>query len=269
MYIPAGRAFFVNSPTGFAALENPEIDPTVRLFAKEIAWNTRAWLPGTLASGRNVTQQISEAFEELAGGRIIMNGNVPEFQSPDNRVLPLSFLSSGTQELIPLLNVLQRLMYWQEHRAVYNEGARTFDGMPQSPGDTRPFLYVEEPEAHIFPSTQTDLVRLLAWLSNDPLLRFSWAIATHSPYILTAFDNLIKAGVVGDSSREHRDAVNQIVDEKYWIHPEDFRAYKIADGKLESIYKEETGELDADYLDNVSGKIAEEFTNLLEIQYGG
>jgi hypothetical protein len=269
LYVPAGRAFFVNSATGFAAIENPEIDQTVRLFAKEIAWNPHNWLPGTLSSGRGVTQQVNGAFEQLARGHVVMNGNVPAFQSVDGRVLPLSFLSSGTQELIPLFNVLQRLMYWQEHRAVYNEGARSFQGVAKSPGETRPFLYVEEPEANIFPSTQNGLVKLLTWLSNDPLLRFSWVITTHSPYILSAFDNLIKAGVVGNISKERHEAVSKIVDEKYWVRPEDFRAYKIADGNLESIYKEETGELDGDYLDDVSGAISEEFTNLLEIQYGG
>ena len=30
-----------------------------------------------------------------------------------------------------------------------------------------------------------------------------------------------------------------------------------------------SGQIDGDYLDNVSGKISEEFGQLLEIQYGG
>jgi len=37
---------------------------------------------------------------------------------------------------------------------------------------------------------------------------------------------------------------------------------------LESIYDESSGQIDGDYLDDVSSDIAEEFGKLLEIQYG-
>jgi hypothetical protein len=262
-YVPAGRALFVNSATGFTALQNPEIDPTVRLFAKEIAWNKANWLVGTLSSGRGITQQISGAFEHLMGGQVLMDGNAPQFRTVDARVLPLSFLSSGTQELLPLLNVLERQVYWQEHRVVYNEGARSFDGVPQTPGDTRPMFYVEEPEAHVFPSTQNKLVRYMVWLSNDLLLNFSWAITTHSPYILSSFNNLIYAGQLGENDAIRRKIS---IEKKYWIEPGSFRAYSIHDGVLKPILSK-SGLINAEYLDGVSEEIGSEFDSLLRLEH--
>jgi hypothetical protein len=74
-----------------------------------------------VTSGRDVTQKISREFELIMGGKVVVQANTPVFQSDDNRVLPLSFLSSGTQELLPLFNVLELKMYWQEHEVVYTD----------------------------------------------------------------------------------------------------------------------------------------------------
>jgi hypothetical protein len=220
-----------------------------------------------LSSGRGITQQISKAFEDLVGGHIVMNGNTPEFQTPDGRVLPMTFLSSGTQELLPLLNVLQRLSYWQEHRIVYNEGARDAHGVPKSPGNTRPIVYVEEPEAHIFPPTQFELIKLFAWLSSDALLDFSWVITTHSPYILSSFNNLLEASQVAASKPNAKGEVAKLVEERYWIKASDFRAYCIREGKLEPIMDEETGLINGSYLDGISNEIGGQFDELLRIGY--
>lgn len=266
-FIPASRALFVNTATGFAALSNPDIDHTIRLFAQEISWNSAQWKIGTLSSGRGVTQQIGEEFKRIARGYVVVHGSRPEFQADDSRVLPLTFLSSGTQELLPLFNVLERQFYWQEHRVVYNEGVRGFQNMPTSPGETRPLMYVEEPETHIFPSTQFELVKLFAWLSSDPVLRFSWVITTHSPYILSAFNNLIEAGQVAQAKPELKDEVAKVIPEKYWVNSDDFRAYSIHDGHLESIMDRETGLISANYLDQVSETIGMEFDELLRLGY--
>ncbi len=136
--------------------------------------------------------------------------------------------------------------------------------MPKSLGDTRPFLYLEEPEAHIFPSVQYKLVELLAWLSNDPLLRFNWVIATHSPYILSAFNNLIFAGQLGQDERLKKQIE---IDERFWIEPGTFRAYSIHDGKLESILSESCL-IDGEYLDSISEKIGSDFDKMLRLEYG-
>jgi hypothetical protein len=74
--------------------------------------------------------------------------------------------------------------------------------------------------------------------------------------------------MVGAQSKEDHAAVDKVIPEKYWIKDGDFAAYKIEGGKLDSIFDEKTGQIDGDYLDDVSEKISEEFGQLLEIQYG-
>ena len=71
-------------------------------------------------------------------------------------------------------------------------------------------------------------------MSNaEPLLDASWIITTHSPYILSAFNDLIEAGRLGADSGLKTE-VNEIIPEQYWTKPGDFKAYSIHDGKLES-----------------------------------
>ena len=53
-------------------------------------------------------------------------------------------------------------------------------------------VFLEEPEAHLFPSTQKDIMYDLVKILN----RNKWSsifITTHSPYILSSLNNLIAA----------------------------------------------------------------------------
>jgi len=128
------------------------------------------------------------------------------------------------------------------------------------------FLVVEEPEGHVFPSTQYELMRLFSWLHNEDYFRFSWVITTHSPYILTSFNNLIEAGQVARSKPELKQEVAKIIPEQYWIKEGDFKAYAIEDGKLQSILNE-SGFIEGNYLDQVSEVIGNEFDELLRLEY--
>jgi hypothetical protein len=127
-------------------------------------------------------------------------------------------------------------------------------------------VYLEEPEANIFPETQYELVRLFAWLSHEPTLDFSWVITTHSPYILSAFNNLIEAGQAARNNPTLHDEVARIIPERYWIKEGDFKAYAIEDGKLRSILNE-SGFIEGNYLDQVSEVIGNEFDELLRLEY--
>ncbi len=197
------------------------------------------------------------------------DSGAPRFLASDGRKLPLEVLSTGTQEMMPLFNILEQLMYFREHgveaaRAVYDPPR------PERPASSRPFLYLEEPEANIFPKTQYDLVKLFAWLANDEILDFSWAITTHSPYILTAFNDLIKAGQAAKACPEKTAEIEKIVPKQYWIKEDDFAAYAFdgKDGILHPIMDKETGLINGDVLDDISETISGEFGQLLDIQYG-
>jgi predicted ATPase len=271
LFVPAGRAFFVNSDVGFAATKNPGLDPLVRRFAVEVVWNPNKWKPGMLVSWRMVPESISREMDRIAGGAVVIRGNEPFFKTGDDRVLALPLLSSGTQELLPLFNVLNRLVYIHEHSEIHFRSRQTEETSDRA-RPIRPLLFLEEPEAHVFPRTQFELVRLFSWLANDSTLSFNWVITTHSPYILTAFNTLIEAWRVGHKHGKY-DQVAALIPEQYWVNENEFAAYTIRDGVLISIFekeqegKEGSGLIDGDYLDAVSDELGGQFDKLLDIEY--
>lgn len=269
IYIPSGRQFFTVAAKSVAALDSPGLDDITRRFAGLIAWDTR-WKVGMTTSGRGVLQEIGREIERIAGGVVVMTDGEPTFLSQDGRRLPLSMLSSGTSELLPMLNVLTYLAYAQEHSPA---PVRSPGGPFRGHKEFGPLIFVEEPESHVFPETQRELVNLFAWMSNDPFLSFDWVITTHSPYVLTAFNTLLEAWRAGQSTPKHKQ-VSALIPERYWINENEFAAYGIRDGFLAPIFRKEadkdrgTGLIDADYLDSVSSAISSEFSKLLEIEFG-
>jgi hypothetical protein len=103
-------------------------------------------------------------------------------------------------------------------------------------------------------------------MANEPALDAHWVITTHSPYILTAFNNLIEAGQAARNNPALHDEVAKIIPEQYWIKEGDFKAYAIEDGKLRSILNE-SGFIEGNYLDQVSEVIGNEFDKLLRLEY--
>ena len=195
-------------------------------------------------------------------GRLVRGEDAWLFAFDDGRVLPLSQLSSGSKELMPLFSVLEMYEYQR----------------PLTPGIEEPVgpqswfifddFFIEEPEGHIFPDMQKELVRYFAELSNTASLRPHFTITTHSPYILSSFNNLLQAWQVGMSGPDAtKKEVAALIDERYWIDPKDFKAYSIHDGQLESIMDEETGLINGTYLDGVSDEIGSQFDELLRIGY--
>lgn len=244
-YIPAGRSFFTTLGKASTAFQSGLLDPLTARFGSLFT----SLLEQRSFARRERTKEILE-FEEISlhllGGRIKTSRNEISFETSDGRELPLRFLSSGIQELVPLMLTLSWFLYVSEHT--------------KTAGWT---LYIEEPEAHLFPETQNQLIRTFALLSSNPS---SWVITTHSPYILTAFNNLILAGQLGKDKPKLKDEIARIVPEKYWIDSGGFKAYCIHDGILRPIISE-SGLIDGEYLDGVSDSIGNEFDALLKLEY--
>jgi hypothetical protein len=268
VYIPAGRAFFLNQSMGLNALANPHIDPIVRDFSLEVRLG-EPWNPNPI-SGEKVLKVLDEIRREMtriAGGYAEGFGSSIGFRRfSDGKTIPLPFLSSGTQELIPLFNVLGQIAVRQRDRIIFPR-KDNLPGMPSEIVVSKGRIYLEEPESNIFPLAQKDLVRLFARLSGEPRLDFSWVITTHSPYILTAFNNLIEAGQVARAKPELKSEVAKLIPEQYWIKEGEFKAYAIEDGVLTSIVAKDTGLVSANYLDQVSETIGMEFDELLRLGY--
>ena len=85
-----------------------------------------------------------------------------------------------------------------------------------------------------------------------------WVITTHSPYVLSSFNTLMLAYKVAQKSDELRVEVEKLVPVRCWINPDEFAAYYVDNGTVESITNPETGLINDSRLDDVSEDFAGE-----------
>jgi len=69
------------------------------------------------------------------------------------------------------------------------------------------FLVIEEPEAHIFPETQKQIMELIALAINVTDSKI--LITTHSPYILTSTNLLIHSASVENKIKDEETVINK------------------------------------------------------------
>ena len=127
------------------------------------------------------------------------------------------------------------------------------------------FMVVEEPEAHLFPMAQKDIVSLIALMVNSSDGKV--ILTTHSPYVLTSANILLYSAKVENK----RNRENQIVVPKsYRVAYDTFSAFAFgADKSLSSLMDEESHMIDAGYIDGVSTITNEELERLLDMEMGG
>jgi hypothetical protein len=211
LFVPAGRSFFTSIGRAIAVFENSDsIDPLTLTFGRLFAARLDRELyygPGHKA----ITAYIQRVTSELLNGEMIREREKDYLRTPDGRQIPLGALSSGQQELLPLLRVLPRNVY--ANKQIY---------------------YIEEPEAHLFPDAQSRLIDILSTVMNLCRGSVDLVLTTHSPYVLTKFNNLIEAGNLGRSEKL-KERVGQIIKSDSWIRRNQLAAYAICNGVLKNV----------------------------------
>lgn len=179
------------------------------------------------------------------------------FEDNEEKIIPansnqsifLSQASSGQQEVIRILQDIFLLL---------------------KDADSKALRIVEEPEAHLFPVAQKQLIELLSLMVNqneDNQL----IITTHSPYVLTVFNNLLFAKRVVEKNPYAETEVAEIIGKDYWLSATDFSAYSLSNSALgidnycESIFSEEKGTIRQNFLDTVSEMLGGDFNALYQI----
>ncbi|WP_082514027.1 ATP-binding protein [Methylobacterium sp. Leaf465] len=247
VFIPAGRSFFTSQYRTQSAFNRAELlDPLLIEFGQLYAYVKDHGGPKL---GRSNAEGQSKRLEspivnKLLGGDIIFGEDSSFLETGDGRTLPFSFLSSGQQELLPLLLTIE----------VFGVGNGTL-------------TYIEEPEAHLFPESQSVLLKhLVSLMKKEKSGAPQIFITTHSPYILSRINNLIKAGQLGVFKEGVlRKKIAGVVPEKSWILPGTISAYAIEDGQVRDIVDED-GFVNAEYLDAVSNDISRELSKIIQIE---
>lgn len=243
VFIPAGRSFFTSIGKAIAAFEQGRVlDPLILRFGRMFTAykdHPRSFFNERQSDKEN-RLNIEELINSVLGGKLYKQGDKEFVLSDDGRKIPLSALSSGQQELLPLITVLP----WFSR----TEGSS--------------LCYIEEPEAHLFPSTQSKLIQALVMLCHSTNL----VITTHSPYVLTKLNNLLKAGSLGRKRNDElKNELEKYVPKKAWLSARTMRAYAIKDGVLIPILGKD-GFIDAEYLDEISQDLNSEFSLLLDLE---
>lgn len=269
-YIPAERNLVAAIPNWYQVNMNKD---NILDFMKEWEFARKAFLKGEQILDLPVKYEYN-AYNQ--GDRIKLE---------NGKELDLTVASSGLQALTPLYVMLRYLTseYYKEahtnveqdmlrqnlHEVVAKECAGLTKGEQQNIIDTiltphHTDLFVEEPEAHIFPSTQKSFVYSLVEMLNGNV-QHTCFLATHSPYILTAFNNIILAGETMAMSKEKADKVSVIMPKRQTLCYDEVAAFEMSNGRNHSIMDEDFRLISADAIDAASQEISNDFDYLLDI----
>ncbi|MCD4697169.1 MAG: ATP-binding protein [Bacteroidales bacterium] len=261
IYIPAGRALLNAFPKDitYDILRNPLLSEDFKGFIRRVERIKQEFISkgGTFESmsenrqgyyNEDVGEILLTIIQQILKAKYSGDENGEKFIFNKNKFVTLENASSGQQESLRVLQDLF-LLFVEE-----NSGFRA----------------IEEPEAHLFPTAQKKLIEFISIITNST--GSSLFISTHSPYILSAFNNLLFAkGVEKEfgasfSAKMTKDDNSILPVNSAWIDPDNFIAYSLKAGdKCFLIFDMETGMIDENYLDDVSMEIADEFNVMFDI----
>ena len=249
LFIPAGRSFFANLQSSiFSFLSNNKaIDPFLVEFGsfyeniKPVADRSNS-----AREDKHIFSLANNLMLEIIGSRYLREKNKDYLIHDDKRKINVSFSSSGQQETLPLLLILKALL------------RISFIGSGSS-------VFIEEPEAHLFPAAQKKLIELMGLVFNHSKNPTQLVITTHSPYVLTSINNLIQGHISESKLDETRkNELYNILPKEYLINEQFLNAFSFKDGKVVPIINKEVGLIQSSYLDNISEEIAIQFDQLLD-----
>lgn len=131
----------------------------------------------------------------------------------DGRLVKVSRSSSGQQELLPPAVALEVL-----RTARFRENAVT--------------IFIEEPEAHLFPDAQKRIVYEITQVLNRLIkcgLDAKILLSSHSPYVMTSFNNLLEAGSIINEDERKNHKVNRVMPKDSPLMPGITQAYFVND----------------------------------------
>jgi hypothetical protein len=251
VFIPAARSFFASiQSTIFSLLSgNRKLDPFILEFGSFYErFNSLAIrnLDDAGSGKRNLfSKEVRALISAIVNARISREEDRIYLTHTDGRKVELPFASSGQQETLPL-----SLMLGFMSRISYVSGGTT--------------IYIEEPEAHLFPSAQKQMVELIATVYNQSPGDLQFVVTTHSPYILTSFNNLTHAGLLRDN-QVNNERLYDVVPESQIISPKDVKAYAMHRGGVKNLIDNKTRLISAKILDSVSQEIAVQFDELIDL----
>lgn len=250
VFIPASRSFFANLQKNvFSFLANNiAIDPLIKEFgsvyeSSKTLYDRRLQISDE-GPNRSSLREVKQEIEKILAGQYIHEDN-QDWIISGKRKINLANASSGQQEVLPLLLVLFTWPYY-------------ISKVPST-------FFIEEPEAHLFPVSQRRLIGIFSRLYKT--FKYKFILTTHSPYILTALNNLIMASNLAEEKKEKLNGeIKKVIGADEPIRFEDVGAYTIENGVLKSILNQETRLIGSSIIDSVSDEFDRVFDKLMAIE---
>jgi len=209
---------------------------------------------------KNFGRDFEKARKEISSLDIRFMDLRYEYKDNQNKLLlgdnkgvsiKLEEASSGMQATVPMLLILEHIL----HKKKTNKN---------------PFIYpdlvvIEEPELSLYPIMQKALIEKTITVCNTSKSKL--IITTHSPYIISAIDNLIAAHNTVSEKPKSKAKVKKLVAEEAWVPFDNVSCYYIDNGTATDILDPETKSIKSYMIDDVSESIGEVFDQLTAIRY--
>lgn len=251
LFIPAGRSLLTVLSEQLQYVQQNMLDYIMRAFIHRINATKPLFfksLDELINDKENLTEETikygfvkaaKKTIEKILKGRYINDSEGEKLFIDKTKYVKINHSSSGQQEVIWILNMIFINML----------------------NNNKLFVVFEEPEAHLYPEAQKEIVDLIALMSNS--IKSQVIITTHSPYILSSINNLIYAKTL---SKNAKTTVNKIINEKFQISPNQLSVFMVDNGKIENIIDNETHLIKTEAIDSASLIINETFNNLFEFE---
>lgn len=253
IYIPAGRSLLATMSEQLRDFSLSDIDLTMQEFINLI-WKTKSRFGSKIpdmikdytktVKGQIRNSSVETAYKlikEILKADYTSESEGEKIYFDERHWVKLMYGSSGQQEVLWILMLVFITILENKNR----------------------FMVIEEPEAHLFPIAQKNVVNLISLMVNTTGSRV--IITTHSPYILTSWNILLYSQKV----ERYQKGEKAIIPKNLRISFENFAAYKVENAKdaekcLERLLDEESHMIRTDYIDEVSSVTNAQLERLLD-----
>jgi predicted ATP-dependent endonuclease of OLD family len=273
-YLIAGRNTIVAFPEIFEKIVGKEIEKLIEDEIKEQDFEKRQRLGNEMLLYKFVewSRGIRSYFKnngqtfEKASKNLINHNALAEIEQIAHKILKGKYQSAESGEQIQIegsrLNIPLK-----DASSGQQESLRILQGLFLATGlnNRKEFFVIEEPEAHLYPLAQKELINAFAVFLNT-IEHGKLIVTTHSPYILACINILLYADYVSKEIGTQNGKINNI-SRAFWLDSSFFNAYSLGQSEAYcvNIKDDVTGLIDQNYLDAISEQLGLQYQELYNL----
>lgn len=258
IYIPAGRSLLASMSEQLHGFTITDMDLTMQEFINLISLTKNKFgnkIPEMVTNyiktvkgqiNNSATDYAYKLIKQILKADYTSENDGEKIYFDENRWVKLMYGSSGQQESLWILLIAFAVILEKK----------------------KSFIVIEEPEAHLFPEAQKEIINLISLLVNSTDSQI--IITTHSPYILTSLNLLLYSWRVENSRRIQSNEM--VIPKSIRLSSYKFAAYMIENDILNnefimrSLIDLESSLIDTAYIDKVSEITNEDLEKLIELE---